>query len=316
MHHTTERGVCPLCNSKSQQSDNERMKLNEYAARTVRTMLCGLVGCALTCPLSGQAAVTNVTIQDFFFNPADVTINVNDQILWTWADASLHSSTSGANLTPDGLWDSGLMAQPGFTFPLTFTTAGSFPYFCSFHLFTGSVTVQAANLPPSVAITSPTNGAVFATPWTGIIHATVSATGATVSKVDFFSGTTPQPLGTVTNPPASVSFTVTNLAAGSYTLKAVVTDSRGATNTSVGVGITVVTPAAIVLSSPQRLSASAFQFSYSANPGLRYVVLRSGTLTNLLPISTNTATSSAVNFLDNSATGAVSFYGVHLVPNP
>jgi hypothetical protein len=157
---------------------------------------------------------------------------------------------------------------------------------------------------------------VFATPWTGIIHATVSATGATVSKVDFFSGATPQPLGTVTNPPASVNFTVTNLAAGSYTLKAVVTDSRGATNTSVGVGITVVTPAAIVLSSPQRLSASAFQFSYSANPGLRYVVLRSGTLTNLLPISTNTATSSAVNFLDNSATGAVSFYGVHLVPNP
>ena len=120
----------------------------------------------------------------------------------------------------------------------------------------------------------------------------------------------------MTNPPASVSFTVTNLTAGSYTLKAVVTDSRGATNTAAGVGITVVTPGAIVLSSPARLSASSFQFSYSANPGLSYVVLRSGILTNLVPISTNTATSSTVNFLANSATGPVNFYGVHLVPNP
>jgi hypothetical protein len=123
-------------------------------------------------------------------------------------------------------------------------------------------------------------------------------------------------LGTVTNPPASVSFTVTNLATGSYTLKAVATDSWGATNTSAGVGISVVTPRVIVLSSPSRLSAPAFQFSYSANPGLSYVMLRTGVLTNLVPISTNMATSSAVNFIDNSATGAVNIYDVHLVPNP
>ena len=302
--------------SRSQQFDNECMKLNEYASRALWTVLCGLVGCAFTYPQPGQAAVTNVTIQDFFFNPADVTIKVDAQILWTWADTSLHSSTSGADLTPDGLWDSGLTAQQGFSFPLTFTTAGSFPYSCSFHLFTGSVKAQAANVPPSAAITSPTNGAVFAAPWAGTIHATVSATGAIVSKVDFFSGATPQPLGTVTNPPASVSFTVTNLATGSYTLKAVATDSWGATNTSAGVGISVVTPRVIVLSSPSRLSAPAFQFSYSANPGLSYVMLRTGVLTNLVPISTNMATSSAVNFIDNSATGAVNIYDVHLVPNP
>jgi plastocyanin len=276
--------------------------------------LYSLAGWMVAWPLSGQAAVTNVTIQDFFFNPADVTINVNDQILWTWADIDLHSSTSGANLTPDGLWDSGLMAQQGFTFSLTFTNAGSFPYFCSYHLFTGSVTVQGASVPPSVAITAPTNGAVFAAPWTGTIQATVSVTGATVSKVDFLAGATP--LGTVTNPPANPSFTVTNLPAGSYTLTAVATDSMGATKTSAGVGITVVTPGAIVLSSPKRLSASAFQFSYSATPGLGYVVLRSGALPNLAPISTNTATSNTVSFLDNNATGPANFYRVRLVPNP
>ena len=56
-------------------------------------------------------------------------------------------------------------------------------------------------MPPSVAITSPTNGATFAAPWTGTIHATVSDPDGTVSKVDFFAGATR--LGTVTNPPAS-----------------------------------------------------------------------------------------------------------------
>jgi hypothetical protein len=72
----------------------------------------------------------------------------------------------------------------------------------------------------------------------------------------------------------------------------------------------------IVLSAPERVSGSGFQFQYSANPGLSYIVVRSGALPNLSPISTNTATSNAVNFLDNSATGAVNFYGVQRLSNP
>jgi hypothetical protein len=77
-----------------------------------------------------------------------------------------------------------------------------------------------------------------------------------------------------------------------------------------------VTPVQIILSSPKRISASALQFDYSADPGLSYVVLRSGGLPGFTAISTNTATTNTVNFLDNSATGAVNFYRVHLLPNP
>jgi hypothetical protein len=164
-----------------------------------------------------------------------------------------------------------------------------------------------------MAITTPTNGATFAAPWTGTIQSTASDSDGTVNKVDYFAGATL--LGTVTNPPANPSFTVTNLLAGNYTLTAVATDNGGATN-SASVAITVVTPVAIVLSSPQRVSATAFQFNYSANPGLNYVVLRSGALPSFSPINTNMATSSTVNFLDNSATGPLNFYRVRLVPNP
>jgi len=273
--------------------------------------LYGLAGWALAHPLSAPGANTNVDVSDgantLAYIPDAVTINAGDQVTWTWVGTRPHSATSDTSV-----WDSGVLTAPA-TYSFTFNSAGSYPYFCVIHGFTGSVTVQAANVPPSVAITSPTNGSTFAAPWTGTIHATASDSDGTVSKVDFFAGATH--LGTVNNPPSNPSFTVTNLAAGNYTLKAVATDNQGATNTST-VGISVVTPVAIVLSSPKRLSASAFQFSYSANTGLVYVVQRAGTLPNLVPISTNTAGSNPVIFLDNGATGAKSFYGVQLVPNP
>src|ERR1017187_9847243 len=195
-------GACPLT-TESQQCENACMRIKNLLKQLVQLALYGLASWTFACPLATQAAVVNVSIQDYFFNPAAVTINVNDQILWTWADADLHSSTSGVYPTPDGLWESGLFAQQGVTFSHSFTSAGTFPYYCSYHGFTGSVTVQAANVPPSVAITAPTNGAVFAAPWTGAIKATASDSDGTVSKVDFFAGTTR--LGTVTSPPPSPS---------------------------------------------------------------------------------------------------------------
>jgi plastocyanin len=291
------------------------MRIKQMLKHSGRLVLYGLGSWALACPLSSQAANTNVDVSNSLealaFFPSAVTINVGDQVTWTWAGAALHSTTDA------GVWDSGLLAGPPNTFSFTFNAAGTYPYFCSVHGafgMTGSVTVQSGNAAPSAAITSPTNGATFVAPWTGTIQAAVSDSDGTVSNVDFMAGATR--LGTVTNPPANASFTVTNLAAGNYTLTAVATDNGGAAKTSAGVNIAVVTPVAIVLGSPRRVSPSAVQFNYSANPGLSYVVLRSGALPAFSPISTNTATSNPVTFLDNNASGPMSFYRVQLVPNP
>jgi plastocyanin len=287
------------------------MKSKNSLRHCWRLALYGLAGGMLAGPLSGQAAVANVAVKDDFFSPANITINVNDQVVWTWAGGGVISH----NTTSTGLWDSGFKTSGSYT--NTFSAAGDFPYFCTLHRaigMIGSITVQAATAPPSVAITAPTSGATFAAPWTGTIQATSSATGATVSTLDFFA--TGAYLGTVTNPPANASFTVTNLQAGDYTLTALATDSLGATNTSAGVAISVVTPAAITLSSPQRVSATSFQFKYSAVPSLRYVVLRSGALMNFSPISTNTAASNTETFLDANATDAVNYYRVQVAPNP
>jgi plastocyanin len=277
-------------------------------------MLLACCGLELTLSITAVAATTtNVTVGDIFFSPPTVKISPGDSVKWNWTGFASHSSTSRSS---PALWDSGVH-QSGFSFTHTFASSGTNSYWCTVHTLSqlGTVIVQApVNVPPTVAITSPTSGATFAAPWTGVVQANVSDSDDTVSKVDFFAGTTP--LGTVANPAAQVNFTVTNLAAGTYALKAVATDSRGATNTSASVSISVLTPSPIVLSSGQRLSTSSFQFAYSADPGLSYVVQRSSGLPNWIPLKTNKAASTSEVFLDNNATGDFNFYSIALLPNP
>src|SRR5689334_11808945 len=90
-----------------------------------------------------MAAITNVNIEPLAFNPDNVTINVNDQVSWTWV-SDFHSTTSD-----NALWDSGVH-NTGFTFTNTFGSAGTFPYTCTVHFFTGTVNVIGGNTPPSV----------------------------------------------------------------------------------------------------------------------------------------------------------------------
>ena len=87
--------------------------------------------------------IFDVTIQDFFFSPTPVTINVGDTVRWTNNGPSPHSSTSDTSV-----WDSGVL-NVGQTFSFTFNTAGTYLYHCSVHpSMHGSVVVNGANNPP------------------------------------------------------------------------------------------------------------------------------------------------------------------------
>jgi len=98
------------------------------------------------------------------------------------------------------------------------------------------VSVTAPTITPTVGITSPANGAGFSAPATVAITVSATAgTGATVSKVEYYNGTTL--IGTATASP--FNFTWNGVAAGLYSLTAKVTDSLGATAVSSPVGITV-----------------------------------------------------------------------------
>src|SRR5918999_439189 len=66
------------------------------------------------------------------YQPNPVQVSVGTTVTWTNDDAQPHTATSGQNATPDGTFDSGIMAPQG-TFEHTFTEAGEYPYFCLLH---------------------------------------------------------------------------------------------------------------------------------------------------------------------------------------
>jgi hypothetical protein len=96
-------------------------------------------------------------------------------------------------------------------------------------------TTAGANQAPLVSLTSPASGASFTAPATIAIAASASDAGGSIAQVQFFAGSTL--LGTDTTSPYTFSWT--NVAAGSYSLKAVARDNLGATRTSAAVTVTV-----------------------------------------------------------------------------
>ncbi len=91
------------------------------------------------------------------------------------------------------------------------------------------------NVAPAVSLTSPTAGATFTAPASVAIAATASDSDGSVSKVEFFNGSTK--LGEDTSSP--YSYTWSSVAAGSYSITAKATDNLGATTTSAAVSVTV-----------------------------------------------------------------------------
>ncbi len=88
---------------------------------------------------------------------------------------------------------------------------------------------------PVVSLTSPANGAVFVAPANIGLAATASVAGASITKVEFFSGTTK--IGDDTSAP--YSFTWSAVPAGRYTLAAKATASNGTSSTSAPVSVSV-----------------------------------------------------------------------------
>jgi plastocyanin len=179
---------------------------------------------------------------------------------------------------------------------------------------TNSVNITV-DTPPTVSITNPAPGTVFFAPANLTIQASASDldAGGSVTNVQFLVGS-----AVLTNKTtAPFSAATNNLAAGSYTLSAVASDNNGVKNTN-AVTISVVTPVTVSLTNSVKFSGTNFQFSYSANVGLSYVIQRSTNLAaaNWLSLATNTAASNLVVFVDNHATNDPGFYRVGRMPNP
>lgn len=82
-----------------------------------------------------------ITINNFAFSPASVTITAGTTVEWMNMDATTHTTTS--NSADPASWDSGPLATNA-TFSLIFTTPGTYGYHCAIHLsMTGTITVTS-----------------------------------------------------------------------------------------------------------------------------------------------------------------------------
>jgi hypothetical protein len=104
---------------------------------------------------------------------------------------------------------------------------------------TRTVTVSSSstptNQPPSVSLTAPASGAIFTAPATITLSANASDGDGSITRVDFYQGTSL--IGSDTSSPYSVSWT--GMATGSYSLTAVARDNAGAMTVSSTRDITV-----------------------------------------------------------------------------
>jgi plastocyanin len=92
-------------------------------------------------PNPPPSGTVGVTIQDFSFSPASLTIKTGTTVRWSNRGPSAHTTVSDM-----GTWNSGVL-NVGGTFDFTFMQPGTFPYHCSLHPpslypgFIGTVTV-------------------------------------------------------------------------------------------------------------------------------------------------------------------------------
>ena len=83
-----------------------------------------------------RAETIKVTIDNFTFTPAEVTVKVGDTVTWTNHDDIPHTVVSAGKYRSKAL-------DSDDSFSFTFATAGDYKYFCSLHPhMTGVVKVE------------------------------------------------------------------------------------------------------------------------------------------------------------------------------
>jgi plastocyanin len=100
------------------------------------------VGCAHTCRhaaadpfiASADRAATNydVAMLEFRFEPESLNVRAGDTVTWTNHGRLPHTTTSGIDGKPDGIWDSGHIER-GHSFSRVFAEPGTYRYYCTPH---------------------------------------------------------------------------------------------------------------------------------------------------------------------------------------
>ena len=240
-------------------------------------------------------ADAEVYVRSTGFSPSSVSINPGEVVYFIVGDDNgpyCVQSTTGA-WTPWYLWDYGEY------FGIQFNERGDYYYRDAFdYSHTGVVHVGTGvtNVPPSVSITSPTDGAVFTEPASFTFGASASDADNGILAIEFYVDSNLMD----TSYTAPFSTVISNLAAGFYTLTAVAYDTAAGRGTaSVNVTVQPAGAATITLSAPNVLDG---EFHFQANGMVvgKQAVLQSASSpepsADWVSLQTNSVTESAVSF--------------------
>ena len=236
-------------------------------------------------------------------------------------DIKTNNSTGTANRYNNGVTGQGVTSGT-LTFAVPLDAPTPLHYNCELHAaMTGIINlVNPANTPPSVTITNPTTGTVFASPASVTIQANASDTDGTVTNVQFRVNSTVL----LNDPTAPFSATTNNMPSGSYTLTAIASDNLGATATN-SVSITVDAAPTISITNPiagsiftppanvtiqagasDNGSVSGVLFLVDANTLTNDIAAPYSGVTNNLSPGSHTLTAIATDNLGLKATNAIS----------
>ena len=93
------------------------------------------------------------------FSPASVTVAPGEAVIWSFQE--LHTSTSDTATGPE-VWDSGFLSSG--TFSHTFTTPGSYPYYCQVHSVPGGTAMNGVVVVTGLGVTPTATPIATATP--------------------------------------------------------------------------------------------------------------------------------------------------------
>jgi Big-like domain-containing protein len=263
------------------------MKKTSILLLTVMLMFMGAAA-------SLRASEVTVGVSLFDLTPGTVNIKSGDIVHWVDADGMgdyFISGPFGNGAVPCGvrLW-----------------APGSYPYYAGWlygGTWSGTINVSAVDAPPFVAITSPTNGAVFTAPATVAFEADATDPDPNdIWDVEFWVGDTL--VDDIFYPPFTT--TLADLPAGTYTLKAVAWDYSDVSYTN-SIVITVVNPGPITLSSAAWTGTNLIFHASGLVIGKTNVVECSTNMIDWWPVQTNVADGTSQGFT-NTPAGRVQFF--------
>ena len=100
--------------------------------------MAGLVAASIAAASPAPAADIEVKIDNFTFNPQQITVKAGDTVIWINHDDIPHTVTSKTMAFRSKAMDT------DDKFSVTFATPGSYAYFCALHPhMTGTIVVEA-----------------------------------------------------------------------------------------------------------------------------------------------------------------------------